>query len=370
MNSIHQPSSVIPVSLSASLRTFSAGAEKKGKLLPGQLAIIREQKWFNLWVPENYGGLELSLPEALRLEEALAWTDGSLGWTITLCSGANWFVGYLQPEAANKIFRDKKVCLAGSGKPTGTATITKKGYEVTGQWNYATGAPHATIFTTNCIIEENGKPLQDEAGNPVIRSFWFYKEEVTLIKNWSSTGMIATASHGFAIKKLMVPANRSFVIDTAHAVLTNPVYHFPFLQFAEATLAVNYSGMAIHFMDLCQELFGEKLANYQGKAVITPELVKLLESCILELHQERVQFYAAVEKAWAMHRSLTPGLLEAISYTSRSMAATALRLVDTLYPYCGLVAANPTSDINRVWRDLHTASQHTLLRFPYQAKTP
>jgi hypothetical protein len=35
--------------------------------------------------------------------------------------------------------------------------------------------------------------------------------------------------------------------------------------------------------------------------------------------------------------------------------------VDAVYPLCGLHAADARSDINRVWRDLHTASQHAML---------
>jgi alkylation response protein AidB-like acyl-CoA dehydrogenase len=367
---IHQPSAFIPAELANELRTFSAKAEEKGKLQAGQLNIIYKQRWFNIWVPKACAGLELSLPEGLRLIEALAWTDGSLGWTITLCSGANWFVGFLQPEATKKIFKDKKVCLAGSGRPSGVAKLNKKGYEITGQWHYATGAPHATVFTTNCVLEKNGEVAKDEAGNPEIRSFWFYREEVTIHRNWKSNGMIATASHSFDVKKLHVPYHRCFILETAHAVMPHPVFHFPFLQFAEATLAVNYAGMAVRFMDLAQEIFGDRLMHPNGRAVITTALVRLLESAILEMGEKREAFYKAVDSAWALHQSLTPELLQAISTSSRSLAATALRLVETLYPYCGLVAANPTTEINRVWRDLHTASQHTLLRFPYQATTP
>ena len=364
------PSSYIPSALADMLRKHSPAAEKKGKLQAGQLELIYKQRWFNLWVPKHCRGLELSLPEGLRLEEALAWADGSAGWTITLCSGANWFVGFLQPEATKKLFKEKKVCFAGSGKPSGIAKANKKGYEVTGQWNYATGAPHATVFTANCILEREGEVVKDEAGNPQMRAFWFYKEEVTIHKNWNSSGMIATASHAFEVKKLQVPANRCFVLDTAHAVMQQPVFHFPFLQFAEATLAVNYAGMAIHFMDLCQVLFGEKMIHPQGRAIITPGLVQLLEHCVLEINNARGQFYAAVDKAWEAHAVLTPELLQAISHTSRSLAAIARRLVETLYPWCGLVAANPDTEINRVLRDLHTASQHTLLLFPYEATTP
>ncbi len=76
--------------------------------------------------------LNYCLPSALRIEEALAWADGSMGWTVTLCSGANWFIGFLCPEDSHKIFNDEKVCLAGSGRPSGIAKITENGYVTNG----------------------------------------------------------------------------------------------------------------------------------------------------------------------------------------------------------------------------------------------
>ncbi|MCH5682920.1 nicotinamide mononucleotide transporter [Niabella sp. W65] len=71
------------------LRKLCKDAEKKGSLPNALLKIAYEEKWFKLFLPKVYGGLELDLPEALRYEEQLAYIDGSLGWTITLCAGAN-----------------------------------------------------------------------------------------------------------------------------------------------------------------------------------------------------------------------------------------------------------------------------------------
>jgi alkylation response protein AidB-like acyl-CoA dehydrogenase len=50
------------------LRQYSKDAEAQGRLHPAQLEIIRSQRWFHLFVPERYGGLELTLPEIVRLE--------------------------------------------------------------------------------------------------------------------------------------------------------------------------------------------------------------------------------------------------------------------------------------------------------------
>lgn len=97
------------------LRQEAAIAESLGTLTAEQLHIIYKEKWFKLFVPDEYGGLNLSLPEGLQIEEALAAIDGSLGWTVTLCSGATMFAGYLQLLIADAIFADEKVCFGGSG---------------------------------------------------------------------------------------------------------------------------------------------------------------------------------------------------------------------------------------------------------------
>jgi len=61
------------------LRRDSAEAENQRQLTPTQLEIIHSQQWLKILLPKKYSGLELSIPEILRIEEALAWVDGSTG---------------------------------------------------------------------------------------------------------------------------------------------------------------------------------------------------------------------------------------------------------------------------------------------------
>jgi alkylation response protein AidB-like acyl-CoA dehydrogenase len=56
---------------------------------------------FRMFVPESHGGLELDLPAALEVFEALARIDGSLGWTATIGSGCDVFAALL-PRLAGK----------------------------------------------------------------------------------------------------------------------------------------------------------------------------------------------------------------------------------------------------------------------------
>lgn len=354
MKNFKHPGDYIAPELVAAIQNTAAEAEQLKQLHEVQLAIIQEEKWFQLFVPEQYGGLELTLPEALQLEEALACADGSVGWTVTLCAGAGWFIGFLQPETAAIFFNNKTVCLAGSGKATGTAKIINDGYEITGKWDYATGSNHATAFTANCMIEENGALLKNIDGSPVIMPFIFLSSEVKIHENWKRIGMIATGSNSFEADHLIVNTNRAFKIEPQHTVLKSPIYQYPFLQFAETTLAVNSSGMAMRFLDLCKIIF-------EKNTTLTIQLV--LTNAIQKIETARTTFYDAVNNSWKScveELSIPQLLLLEVSIASKQLATTSRILVDELYPYCGMQAANPDMEINRVWRNLHTASQHSL----------
>jgi alkylation response protein AidB-like acyl-CoA dehydrogenase len=363
MNTIPHPSCFIPAALTDRIGRLSGEAERYGSLHPQQLALVYEQKWFGLFVPRSYGGLELSLPDGLRLEEGLAWADGSTGWTVTLCGGANWFIAFLQPALAAELFADPRVCLAGSGRASGIAKITAGGYEISGRWRYATGAPHATAFTANCRIEKDGLPVLDEQGDPLVRAFLLAKDEVILHKDWHSIGMIATASYSFEVDRQQVPDSRCFRIDGSCSFLPQRIYRYPFLQLAETTLAVNSSGMASRFVDLCEKIGmarAERAASLPG----LKGWAHLMEEAKTRLQGLRQNFYELVDSSWqdcAGDRPLSSDLLKELSEASRQLASGARRIVDDLYPWCGLTAADPGTEINRVWRNLHTASQHSLL---------
>src|SRR5690606_33218822 len=86
------------------------GIEQK-QLSEEQLRLIYQQNWFNLWVPSELGGMDRTFVDGLKFLEELAYWDGGLGWTVTLCAGANMFVGFLDPVAARSIWADSKVCL-------------------------------------------------------------------------------------------------------------------------------------------------------------------------------------------------------------------------------------------------------------------
>lgn len=338
------------------IRTESAAAEKSGKLTAKQLELIYENGWLAILIPSVYGGKQMSMPEVVKLEEALAYADGSLGWLVTLCAGAGWFGGFMDADFAKTILSDPKVCLAGSGASTGKAEITQNGYTVTGKWQYASGAPFATVFTANSVIYDNGAPVLDEKGKPVIKSFCFLKDEVTVHEEWNAVGMVATASNSFEVKQLKVPANRVFDTNSA-PVVNNGLYFFPFMQLAECTLAANMLGMGAHFMELTRKVIDEK---YGEDSDVQDKFATIAH----KLNTARQKLYYGVDMAWQVcsaNKDVSTSMLYKVSAASYTSIAVVKDCVNVLFPYCGLRGADKSTELNRVWRDIHTAGQHSLL---------
>jgi alkylation response protein AidB-like acyl-CoA dehydrogenase len=346
------------------LRKLCKDAEKKGSLPNALLKIAYEEKWFKLFLPKAYDGLELDLPEALRYEEQLAYIDGSLGWTITLCAGANLFAGYIHSNKAASIFSSPKVCFGGSGAVSGVAAKVKDGYIVSGFWRYATGAPHLTHFTANCTIEEDGRPLLNEDNRPVVRSFFFNKKDVTIHEDWDTMGLVATAGHSFSVKNLKVPFEQSFVIDPAYASLKDSIYQYPFMPLAESTIAVNTLGMTRRFIELALEIVTKRQSKIGDAAyTIATERIHTAQQKINQLAELLYQWVHTswdelISKGQPSKKNTTR-----IADKSRELVNQCRTAVTAIYPYCGLAATHPSSDINRVFRDIFTGSQHGLLTF-------
>ncbi|SFB38024.1 acyl-CoA dehydrogenase family protein [Algoriphagus aquimarinus] len=347
---------------------LAAKAEKLGCLPDEWLTQIYAEKWFKLFVPKDLGGRGCTLPEALKIEEKLARLDGSLGWTVTLCAGAAWFVGYMDESLRKDIFPDEKLCLAGSGFVGGKANKVGENYLISGSWTYASGALHATHLTANCEISEDGKALLDEKGKPVIKAFLLDRKDVEILDGWNYMGMIATGSHAFRCESLSVPLNRCFEILPEKAQLTAPVYQYPFHQFAEATLAANILGITKHLKDLIEQSFWKRNEYRKYDEKHLNYFTELLNKQNKKLQKVQDDFYRQVNTSWdelEKNGKISDSRLKKISKVSRKLTQKCRSINGKLYPFSGLEAAKTHTELNRVWRDFNTVGQHALLIFPF-----
>jgi alkylation response protein AidB-like acyl-CoA dehydrogenase len=81
----------------------------------------------------------------------------------------------------------------------------------------ATGAPHASYFTFNCVLHEGGQPLRDVSGALRVHAFIVPAAGVWVLPTWHTIGLRASASHGFEIRGLVVPHKHAFDIEPTAA---------------------------------------------------------------------------------------------------------------------------------------------------------
>lgn len=293
------------------------------------MQLVHRKKWLLIWVSKDYNGLDVSFSKGLNLLFELAKTDGSLGWFVTLCSGANYFSKNLKPKIAQEIFNTKNVCLGGSGMVTGTAkAINKNKFILNGTWKYATGAPHLTHFTLNAKVDND------------IVSFVIPKDKVTIIPDWQSMGMRATNTFSFKLKDVVVSKTYSFKYDQFYTQDNSS--GIPFTVFADLTLLVNYIGMAQHFA------------------------VSLGDKPMLEFSEQvfkkTISIAKEIEQAIARNKPLSKERMLEIHTFGEETVVDLCNYFVKLYPTAGIEASQTTSPINQVFRDFFTATQHANFR--------
>lgn len=306
--------------------------------------IAQENLW-NLWVPKKYGGLEQSLSEGLAKLQELAKIDGSLGWTVTLCSGANYFIGNMNPETAKQIFIDSKnpVCFGGSGGVFGTAEKKGDYYEISGKWRYATGAPYLSHFTLNAEILENGEKMQNDDGTAKIVSFVMPKEEVSIIEDWDTMGLKASATCSFEVEKVSLHKSFSFIYNEFFQ--PQDIFKIPFSVFADLTLWVNYIGMAEHFLA-------------EASHLRATEILSDLENNISSSNQRVTHFSKEIEEKIAKKAVISPEYMAELHRVATNSVQEFSKNIVEIFPHLGVNAARKNEPVQQIFCDYFTATQH------------
>ncbi len=348
------------------IRTWQALAIRNKSLIQEQLSWLITNQYFNIWVPKHYNGLELSLMEGLSRLEELAYWDAGLAWTVTLCSGANMFVGFMDTDLANELFTNSEVCLGGSGQVAGKADWNGQAYVLSGFWKYATGSTHISHFTLNAPIYHQGIPQLAADGNPIIRSFVIPRDQVLLHYDWSSMGLECTASHSFSLDAVVVDKKYSFQLTAETKTNQSALFDIPFLSFAEITLTVNYLGMYSRFLDLLEKYLFEK----SKQPTVNPELIKKrfsrLDQLQLKFYSERKQLFDLFKVAWNNSVNAdfesNSSVYSHISSDCKTIVHQLYDDLNELFPWTGIRGIQLDEELNIVYRNLLTARQHALLQ--------
>lgn len=299
------------------------------------------RRFFKLFVPKAFGGVESSLGEAVRLYEALAEADGSVAWLVQIGAGGGFFVPSLAPEVAARLFTPEDAVIAGSGAPTGQAWRGAGGYRVRGCWRYASGAQYATLFTAHAVVQGTGE----------VRAFAFFPEQVCLDRDWRAMGMRATSTWSFRVEDVFVPEELSFVVGEQRWDPGLAVYRLPFELFATASIGAVALGLARAWFRTVQHC--DHLGTVWQELRQRQSLLEFAASL----------FWGAVDEA---ARAAEMGALERtrahrLEWLMREALQMVRRLLVEVLPVAGMTVVVERESLGRITRDFLTVCQHRAL---------
>lgn len=350
-NLIKNVQSILPI-----IRGGAALSEQSGCLQESVLEAIYVQRLFRLFIPQKYKGESTDLPTALKVFEQVAWADGATGWLVMIGSGGGLFSGFLEEHAARVIYEPEHAVIAGSGMPNGTAISSKSGFKVSGRWAYASGSSYATYFTANCKVEGNEE---------VIRSVAMPANQVNIHKTWDVLGMGATGSHDFSVDNVSVQSKFTFSLAETPQ-LDDPIFLCPLEILGSLSFTSVAIGISQHAMDSFIEFAKQKTVPEANCFLINVTAIKhLCEQSEALICDSRNRLYQLAEQVWEttlQGEIPSTDLQNNVTEENVKMVQNLVTLVDSLKVHAGMMAVFTTSEFGRAWRDLHTMSQHSIVR--------
>jgi alkylation response protein AidB-like acyl-CoA dehydrogenase len=111
-----------------------AAFDRERRLTDDVFEALADAGLFRLWLPSALDGPALSPLEFMRVVEAAAALDGSVGWLIGNGGGMSRVGGYLAPSVARDWFSDRGTFIVGATGAVGSAAAVDGGYRVSGRW--------------------------------------------------------------------------------------------------------------------------------------------------------------------------------------------------------------------------------------------
>ncbi len=356
-----------PVAAAKALRPQIVAAREEidvsRRLPPALSAAMTKANLFQLYVPASIGGPETDPITAYRAVEEISIADGSAGWCCFVSSGVSMYAGWVPPPLGRELFGNPPdLRIAGSFRPEGTARAVDGGYRVDGRWDFASGIYHSNWLFFNCIVSDRNGPRHSGDGSPVSRMMMMPVDQATIHDNWSVMGLRGTGSNDFSVDDRFIPEERTFALFSP-PLDTGPLFN-PRASMVTiwALLAGNGLGMARGAMDAFLHL----AANHGSPT--TPALLRdraPVQEVIGEAESiiscARAYTLDAVGKTWAAvcdgKADPGPEILQgrlAVTHAVRE----SVRAIDLLYHAAGSHAVRQRNDLERYFRDIHTAVQH------------
>ena len=321
---------------------------------------LRAAGCFRLVRPATHGGLEASIPDAMRALESLARADASVAWTVMIGAGSWIDLAHLPRETFDALYATNPDAItAGVFNPTASITPVDGGYQVTGRWSFASGCEHADVIFGNGV-----EGIVD--GMPQLRGAVFAPDDVTIEDTWSVSGLCGTGSHHIHVDGAIVPAERTYDPMGGEPCIDALIVHLPPPAVFSLVMASVALGIAQGALDDITVLASDKVPMLSPVALGGNPLFQLdLATADTDLRAARSLLYEEAAQIWATAAAGDPLTMEQRAH-GRASAVWAVdratSVVTTAYRAGGGSSLYSDCPLQRRLRDIHALGQHFIVR--------
>lgn len=319
--------------------------------------ILRKEGFFNLTIPKQYGGKELSLYESLLVQERLGKASGStalaVGWHLMTFFSLSHFRPWKEEIFAQickaavdegrllNVYATERATgnIVRGGNPSTIAKKTENGYIITGRKAFATLAPIVEHFTVLAYIEEEDK----------IAEFLIEKNDsVKVIDTWNVLGMRGTGSQDIELNDVFVP-NEALLAYSEKGIPNR--FNGKSSAYTLQIPAI-YLGIATAARDFILEYADQRYSpSLEAVILEAPHVQQKIGEIEILLTTSRSLLYGLAEK-WDNNEQVRDKLGNEVAITKYTLCNHAIRIVELAMNIAGGHSLSKDLPLEKYFRDV------------------
>ena len=355
--------SVLPI-----LRETTARSDAQRRVDDRAIAAMRDAGLARLLTPKAYGGYELPPSAQIRACMVTAAACSAASWVAMVCAAHTYVVARFSTQCCDEVFGgDPDVLIPGTLAPQGRATRTDGGWRVTGRWQFASGVDHGPWLLLGAMGasgDAGGKPLPVHVVVPT--------SDIHVDDTWYTLGMRGSGSKDLVADDLFVPDHRAMqtlpLFNGTFDGDVGPLYRLPVMGGLASMLAGTVVGFAEAGLALFVDATRVRKDVYAGGAKAAKAGIQMR---VAEAGGELASARRLVEHNGALlDRAMAdnkPVLALAEKVQIRWNAAYAVELCrrasERVFAVAGAHAIYDDHSLQRLHRDINTASHHAIVDF-------
>ena len=189
-------------------------------------------------------------------------------------------------------------------------------------------------------------------------------DEIEFFDTWQVSGLCGTGSTDFAMNDVFVSESRAVGL-AGERPIEKPLYAFPQFGLLAMGIAAVTLGLARAAIDELVRFADDKTPSGSGRSLAKrPSTQSDVASAEAMLRSVRGFYYESIDAAWAIARS--EGRIPVSQRRNVRLATThavreSAKVVDLMYHLAGGTSVYRRSPLQRIFRDVHVATQHMMV---------